>query len=193
MNSESLKENFYNGELSQVFNPDNLKDMISSKDLIGVVLRIHFCLEEFLNLWCNKITGCEDFFDFNITFNLKLKISQKLGLPSELKIVFDKFNSIRNQFAHRKDITSLESKLNDICYKIDEIPTNISESPLIVKVKEAYIVSTQYEKKFCWDTPDISNIQKILLLYFAFKMKTLRIFYKEFSERGLSFSYVPEA
>lgn len=176
------------GDLSKVFDLENLIGLTSTKDLIGVMLRIHFGLEAYLNLWCNKVAECEDFFDFNdnVSFLYKLRISEKLGLPSELVAVFLSFNRVRNNFAHKRKAIINDIILNDIRNEINKIPIRIS--PTIGKVEEASITTDDY-KKFSWNTPDISSIQKLLLLYFSLNAKAITVFHDEFKEKGIEFSY----
>lgn len=176
------------GDLSSIYDPETMKALHTTKDLIGVILRIHFCLEGFLNLWCSKIAKCEDFFDFsnNTPFNTKLEISKKLGLPSELAVVFKQFNQRRNKFAHEVNHIISNDELNSIRYAIDQIPVNIS--PTIRKVEDSFIVQSG-QPKVDWNTPDASTLQKLLLLFTSFHIKIIMIFTREFEKKGITFSF----
>lgn len=176
------------GDLSSIYDRETMRALHTTKDLIGAILRIHFCLEGFLNLWCSKIAQCEDFFDFsnNIPFNTKLEISKKLGLPHELAIVFKKFNQGRNKFAHEANHIISNDDLNSIRYAIDQIPVNIS--PTILKVEDSFIVQAD-QLKIGWNTPDASTLHKLLLLFSSFHIKIIMIFAREFTEKGISFSF----
>lgn len=40
-----------------------------------------------------------------------------------------------------------------------------------------------------WNMPNISEIDKLLFIYFTFSMKTTGVFVKEFAEKGIIHSY----
>lgn len=174
------------GDFSEVFDLENLTDLNNTDDLIGAVLRIHFAIESLLKIWCSKIVGCEDFFDFDRTFSfsLKLKISQKLGLPSELADVFGKLNTIRNKFAHMIITTISDEELNEICDAIDGIPLGDSYATWCVKD----VVKTDQGHP-TWNTPNISITQKLLVIHLGLMTKVLIIFRDEFEKRGIEFSF----
>lgn len=176
------------GDLSPIYDKETIKALHTTKDLIGAILRIHFCLEGFLNLWCSKIAQCEDFFDFSnsTTFYIKLEISKKLGLPHELSVVFKKFNQMRNKFAHEANHIVSNDDLNSIRYAIDQIPVNIS--PTILKVEDSFIVQAD-QPRVGWNTPNASTLHKLLLLFTSFHLKIIMIFAEEFTKKGISFSF----
>lgn len=72
-----MNDNIVGGDLSKAFDPNLILSLTHSDDLIGVVLRIHFSLEELLNLWCDKITKVDNFLDIGfIGFDKKLLIAK---------------------------------------------------------------------------------------------------------------------
>lgn len=62
------------GDVLGAFDDEVITALANTQDLIGAVLRVHFCLEECLNIWCNKVTDNKDFFDFGfIGFDKKYR------------------------------------------------------------------------------------------------------------------------
>ena len=180
------------GDFSEPFDLETIKALLETKDTIGAVLRIHFCFERFLDLWCNKITNCEDFFNFGkgnsrATFSMKIAISVKLGLPIELAAVLRKFNSIRNTFAHQTNIKISNQNFNDIRHLIDQIPSHGERS--FPKMDDPSWKGEFDGRIIFWSMPNISETDKLLLIYFTFSMKATNIFVKEFVEKKIIHSY----
>ena len=180
------------GDFSEPFDLETIKALLETKDTIGSVLRIHFCFERFLDLWCNKITNCEDFFNFGkgngrATFSMKIAISVKLGLPIELATVLRKFNSIRNTFAHQTNIKISNQNFNDIRHLIDQIPSHGDRS--FPKMNDPSWKGEFDGRMIFWSMPNISETDKLLLIYFTFSIKATSIFVKEFVEKKIVHSY----
>lgn len=169
-------------DLAAAYELENMQALMSTKDLLGAMLRIHFILEAFLDIWCNKITNCEDFFDLKrfTSFDTKLQISKKLGLPSELAVVFKLFNKIRNKFAHKPNYVICSNDLDNIHQAINQINTRDNHS------KFKMIAFNGREIR--WDTPDIPIIDSLLLNYFALSQKVNDVFANEFSKRNIPFT-----
>lgn len=179
------------GDIAGAYDLDTIIALINTKDLIGAVLRIHFCLEEFLNIWCDKITICEDFFNLGrgkyIGFDMKLAISKKLGLPSDLAEVFMLFNRVRNKFAHKTNVVITDDELNSIRYAIDRITTY--GSTMIPKMDDPSWEGELDGRKVSWNMPNATVIDRLIFIYFTFSMKVISSFDKELSEKGIPFSY----
>lgn len=182
------------GDFLEPFDLETISALLYTKDIIGAVLRIHFCFEEFLDLWCDKVTYCEDFFDFSkikkvgrVSFRMKIAISQKLGLPSELVDVFKKFSDLRNDFAHEVNTKISDQQFDDIRHLIDKIPSYGERT--IPKMNHPSWKPQFDDRILFWSMPDISKTDKLLLIYFTFSMKLISIFTKEFAEKGIPFSY----
>ncbi len=169
-------------DLSAAYDLENMKALMGTEDLLGAMLRIHFILEAFLDIWCNKITNCEDFFGLKrfTSFDNKLEISKKLGLPSELAVVFKLFNKLRNKFAHKPNYVICSNDLDNIHQAINQITTHNDDS------KFSMIAFNGREIR--WDMPDIPTIDSLLLNYFAFSQKVNDVFTNEFSKRNIPFS-----
>ncbi|MDC4409317.1 hypothetical protein NQ656_04500 [Acinetobacter baumannii] len=183
----SNEEAAVGGDLSKAFDPKLMLSLIHSDDLIGVILRIHFSLEELLNLWCDKVTKVDNFLDIGfIGFDKKLLIAKKLGLPNELFLVFKQFNKIRNSFAHDHNQELDLQKLIDIKNNIDSIETFIAPVP---KISEGSYVDGINKKKNKWDDPDLSLLKKFVYLYMVFSMKVIYRFKYEFSLKNLDHKF----
>ncbi|MDC4688661.1 hypothetical protein [Acinetobacter baumannii] len=183
----SNEEATVGGDLSKAFDPKLILSLIHSDDLIGVILRIHFSLEELLNLWCDKITKVDNFLDIGfIGFDKKLLIAKKLGLPNELFLVFKQFNKIRNSFAHDHNQELDLQKLIDIKNNIDAIETFIAPVP---KISEGSYVDGINKKKYKWDDSDLSILKKFVYLYMVFSMKVIYRFKYEFSLKNLDHKF----
>lgn len=178
------------GDLAAAFNTETINALINTKDLIGAVLRIHFCLEEFLNVWCSKITQCENFFDFNdrVSFEMKLAIAKKLGLSNELHAIFKVINKIRNKFAHKTNVEISDQELNDIRHAINRIPSYGSEP--IPAIGSPECVGNIDGREISWDMENVTVFDRLTLIYFIFSMKCLSVFNKEFTDRNIEFSFV---
>lgn len=176
------------GDVLGAFDDEVITALANTQDLIGAVLRVHFCLEEFLNIWCNKVTDNKDFFDFGfIGFDKKIKIAVKLGLPENLSIIFKLFNSIRNKYAHDTSAKITIEQLNDIRIKIDSLP-NFGTQP-IPKCNDPLFKTPVGDKILSWNGINISTKDRIVFLYFVFSMKILGAYVAELHKRGISFNY----
>lgn len=176
------------GDVQGAFDDEVITALANTQDLIGAVLRVHFCLEEFLNIWCNKVTDNNDFFDFGfIGFDKKIKIAVKLGLSESLAGIFKLFNSIRNKYAHDTSAKITIEQLNDIRIKIDGLPNFGSQS--IPKCDDPSFQTPVGNKVLSWNGVDISTKDRLVFLYFVFSMKILGIYVAEFNKRGITFNY----
>ena len=119
----------HNGyDFGKAFEPDIAILLATTSDELGSVLRAHFCLEEFLDVWCNTITNVKDFLDIGfIGFDKKLLIAKKLGLPDELTVVLKKFNKLRNNYAHDSSSVLNIDILNDIKNAINIVDAHSSQ------------------------------------------------------------------
>lgn len=175
------------GDFAEVFDLVNLTSLNNTEDLIGAMLRVHFAIETVLKIWCSKIAKCEDFFKFDkdvyVPFLLKLEISKKLGLPTELADVFQKLNTIRNNLAHMKITTISDKELDEICDEVDKIPLGNSKNSYAEwNMRDIVINEEDYP---VWNIPNISTAQKLFTIFLGIMPKVMIIFRDEFEERGI--------
>ena len=176
-------------DFSDVFNLKTMISLINSNDEIGAVLRIHFMLESLIELWCNKVTKHEDFFDFNsrLNFSLKLEIAKKLGLNAEMARFISTFNKIRNNMAHQKENIISTNVIDGLRHALDSMPSDGRE--LIPKIGDSSWSIQIDQRLLTWNSPDMSSIERLMFLYFTFSMKAIDIFMKELGEKGISIEY----
>lgn len=174
---------------SDVFDLENIIALINTKDEIGAVLRIHFMLENLIELWCNKVTQHEDFFDFNsrLNFSLKLGIAKKLGLNSEIARFISTFNKIRNDMAHQKGNFISIDKIDNLRHALDSMPSYGEE--LIPEIGDPSWAIEIDQRRFTWKSPNMSDIERLTFLYLTFGRKAIDIFTKELEGKGISIEY----
>lgn len=178
------------GDIATIFDDNLTTALINTHDLIGAILRIHFCLEEFIKIWCNKVTNTDDFFDLGkgkfITFDLKLALAKKLGLPEDIATIFKLINSIRNKFAHDINAIINLNEVNDIRYKIDSLKTYGSVK--IPKCNTPHFKTIIGNKLISWND-DITTKDHMIILYLTLSIKLISIFKFELNNKGISFNY----
>lgn len=170
---------------SEVFDLDIAIALMNSNDEIGVVLRIHFMLESFIELWCNKITKNEDFFNFSPrpNFSLKLEIAKKLWLNAEVARFIKTFNNIRNGIAHKKENAISKKNIDSLRHALESMPSLKNEVISDIKDSEWSIEIDQ--RRYDWKSSDMSNIHRLIFLYFTFTIKAMDIFEKELEGKGV--------
>lgn len=170
----------------EVFDLDIAVALMESNDEIGVVLRIHFILESFIELWCNKITKNENFFDFSPrpNFSLKLEIAKKLGLNAEVAQFIKTFNSIRNGIAHKKENAISKSNIDSLRHALDSMP--LFDNDVIAEMGDSKWSVQIDQRRYDWKSSDMSNINRLIFLYFTFSIKAMDIFDKELAEKVIS-------
>lgn len=175
-------------EFGNVHDPNIAILLATTSDELGSVLRAHFCLEEFLDVWCNTITGIKDFLDVGfIGFDKKLAIAKKLGLGDDQALVFKKFNKLRNAYAHdssfklnRQDLDILKNHVDDIVAHYDgkQLPS----------CEKRYLELEGNGRKITWNADDATDHERFILLYFNLSMKLYYRFCHEFLARGIPFN-----
>lgn len=176
-------------DFSNIFDVNSIITAMNTNDEIGAVLRIHFMLENFIELWCNKISKNEDFFNFRPrpSFSLKLEIAKKLGLNAEMARFIKTFNTIRNDMAHQKENFLSTDIFDSLRHALDSMPSYGEK--LIPKIGNPKWSIEIEQQRFTWDSPNISNVHKLMFLYLTFSMKAIQIFTKELEEKGIPIEY----
>ena len=180
-----MTDNIIGGDLAKIFDANLFIILMTSTDPIGVVLRIHFCIEAFLDLWCKKITNTEDFFDFGfIGFDKKLSIAKKLGFPEDVACAFKRINKIRNKFAHDIDAEIKITELNELRREIDTIETFDEHSFKISEMK----IETK-DSLIKWDN-DLTVIKRLVFLYSTLSLKLFHMYRYEFYSKGVASKFL---
>ncbi|MCK0507274.1 hypothetical protein [Aromatoleum anaerobium] len=99
--------------------------MFNSLDEASVVLRAHLILEEFLNIWCGRLTGTDDLFAGTfVPFKTKLVVARNLGMASEYVEILEKVNEVRNRYSHRRKYVLEQSTLDGLKNKVNALPSD---------------------------------------------------------------------
>lgn len=184
------------GDLKQAFNAEDYLAMLNPLDEASVALRIHTILEEFLNIWCDRVTGTNRLFgETFVPFKKKLAIAQDLGFAAEYADIFDKFNEIRNSYSHKRKYARERETLNLIKDKVNALsaPMPPCEGPSIC---EAPNISDEETDQFGqaqkiqseWASSDIKK--KLLLVFIPLVMKLTQWMQIEFARRGIEYAPV---
>ena len=183
------------GDFANVFDNSDYIALINSTDTAGIILRTHLILEDFINIWCSKITGTEDLFDGPlIAFKAKLNISKNLGLDKQFYDVLDKFNTIRNRYSHRRQYLLEESSLDSLCTSIDMLPP--TEKILSCQKFSIFISGTntstgeKVQQEYQYKEADLNK--KIIIIFIVLVMKLLIWMQSEFVRRGISYTIISD-
>lgn len=179
------------GDFSTLFDIEDYQLMFKSPDEITIILRAHLILEEFLNLWCSKITNTKDLFSGSvISFQVKLTIAKNLGLDAEYASVLERFNAIRNKFSHvrkhkitTRDIDSLRIQINSLssqmklqpCEKFHVYGQGLNE------------FGEKIETTHNWE--ESAKVQ-ILILFVQLMLKITQYMQSSFIARGIKYDLI---
>jgi hypothetical protein len=180
------------GDFARVFDHEDYLTMFNSLDEVSVVLRAHMILEEFLNIWCSRITNTEDLFlGAFFPFKTKLVIAKNLGLSADYEIILNKFNDIRNSYSHKRKYILEASRLELIKNKVNALN---SEKPML-PCEQFYIEASgtdqlgqRKEVKLEWSTMDTKK--RVLLIFIQLVMKFVQWMQQEFIRRGIAYNLV---
>lgn len=180
------------GDFARVFDHEDYLVMFNSLDEASVVLRAHLILEEFLNIWCGRLTGTDDLFAGTfVPFKTKLVVARNLGMASEYVEILDKINEVRNRYSHRRKYVLEQSTLDGLKNKVNALP---SDPPLLPC--EQYHIFAQGKDQFGrpqevrheWSTTDIKK--RVLLVFVQLVMKFVQWMQAEFTRRGVHYNLV---
>jgi hypothetical protein len=180
------------GDFARVFDQDDYMIMFNSLDEVSVVLRAHMIMEEFLNIWCNRITGTEDLFEGTfVPFKTKLIIAKNLGLAPEYEDILDRFNEVRNRYSHKRKYALEQSRLDALKNKVNALQ---SDPPMLPC--EQYHIYAQgrdqfgrpHELRHEWSTTDTKK--RVLLVVIQLVMKFVQWMQIEFNRRGIQYNLI---
>jgi hypothetical protein len=180
------------GDFARVFDADDYLIMFNSLDETSVVMRGHLILEEFLNIWCSRITGVEDLFVGTfVPFKTKLVVASNLGLAREYGDILDKFNEVRNRYSHRRKyalelstVDALKNKVNAL--DVDPPLLPCEQYHIFAQGKDQF--GKPQEVKHEWSTADTKK--KVLLIFIQLVMKFVQWMQAEFKRRGVNYNLV---
>ena len=180
------------GDFARVFDQDDYLIMFNSLDEVSVVLRAHMILEEFLNLWCGRVTGTDDLFSGTfVPFKTKLVVARNLGLAAEYVDILDGFNEVRNRYSHRRKYVLEASKLESLKNKVNALHCE----PLLLPCEEYHIFAQgkdqfgrSQEIRHEWSSTDTKK--RMLLVVVQLVMKLVQWMQREFNRRGVKYNLV---
>lgn len=180
------------GDFERVFDGEDYLAMLNSLDEVSVVLRAHLVLEEFLNIWCDRVTGANSLFGkIFVPFKIKLAIAQNLGFATEYAKIFDKFNEIRNGYSHKRKYALQQETLNSIKNKVNALSSTPPWRPCeeLGIFAEGSDQSGQRQKiQYEWASCDIKK--RLLLVFIPLVMKLTQWMQSEFDRRGIEYTLV---
>ncbi len=186
------------GDFSNVFDHNDYGAMINSPDTMGVILRGHLILEDFLNIWCAKITHTNDLFSgrgSNPSFKAKLNISKNLGLNEDFYDAIDKFNDIRNSYSHRRQYLLEDSRLDSLRLKVDALPSGRSGflpcDQLCVYLEGTNMATGERVKQeYLYKDADLNK--KIMIVFVTLVMKLLIWMQEQFIQRRIDYKLISD-
>lgn len=180
------------GDFARVFDHEDYLIMFNSLDEVSVVLRAHMILEEFLNIWCSRVTGTGDLFDGTfVPFKTKLVVARNLGLASEYEDILNRFNDVRNCYSHKRKYALEQSRLDALREKVNALH---SDPPMLPC--EQFHIYAQGKDQFGrpqeiqheWSSTDTKK--RVLLVVIQLVMKFVQWMQGEFNRRGITYSLV---
>lgn len=180
------------GDFARVFDLEDYMAMVNALDEATVVLRAHLVLEEFLNIWAARITATEDLFDGGfVPFKTKLSICKNLGFAAEFAEVFDRVNTIRNRYSHRRKYKLEESGLVGLRGAVDALP---SSQPLLpcesfeIYLEDPDANGTRRQLTYTWAAADTKK--RMALVQVVLVLKLVQWMQQEFNARGIKYKLV---
>ena len=180
------------GDFARVFDHEDYLIMFNSLDEVSVVLRAHMILEEFLNIWCSRVTGTDDLFDGTfVPFKTKLIVARNLGLTPEYEDILDKFNEVRNRYSHKRKYALEYSRLDALKNKVNALHSD----PPVLPCEQFHIYAQgkdqfgrQHELQHEWSSTDTKK--RVLLVVIQLVMKFVQWMQLEFNRRGIRYSLI---
>lgn len=180
------------GDFARVFDQDDYLIMFNSQDEVSVVLRAHMILEEFLNIWCSRVTGTDDLFSGTfVPFKTKLVVARNLGLASEYVDILDGINEVRNRYSHKRKYVLEASKLESLKNKVNALHCD----PPLLPCEEYHIFAQgkdqfgrPQEVRHEWSSTDTKK--RVLLVVVQLVMKFVQWMQREFNRRGVKYNLV---
>ena len=178
------------GDFARVFDHEDYLIMFNSLDEVSVVLRAHMILEEFLNIWCSRITGTDDLFEgIFVPFKTKLVVARNLGLAPDYESILDKFNEVRNRYSHKRKYVLEQSKLDALKNKVNALHSD----PQMLPCEQFHIYAQRkdqfgpsHELRHEWSSADTKK--RVLLVVIQLVMKFVQWMQLEFNRRGIKYN-----
>lgn len=178
------------GDFVRIFDEQTFLSMLNSRDEALIALKFHLIMEEFINIWCSKITGLDDLFkgmDF-VPFKTKLQIARNLGLNEDFYRSLDKLNGIRNKYSHRLKFEVGNSDVESLASLID----NCDVGSLFSKCSEFTVASSglgqdggRVSETHSWAS---DNKKRLFIMCVTLTTKLTFWMQEQFNGRGISYT-----
>jgi len=178
------------GDFVRIFDEQTFLSMLNSRDEAVVALKFHLVMEEFINIWCSKITGLNDFFkgiDF-VPFKTKLQIAKNLGLSDDFFRSLDKLNGIRNKYSHRLKFEVGDSDVESLAALID----NCAIDSMVNRCSDFSVESSglgpdglRISQLHNWSS---DNKKKLFIMCVTLTMKLTFWMQEQFNSKGISYT-----
>lgn len=180
------------GDFARVFDPEDYMTMVNALDEATVVLRAHLVLEEFLNIWAARVTDTEDLFEGGfVPFKTKLFICKNLGFAPSFCDVFDRVNTIRNRYSHRRKYKLEESWLVGLRDAVDALPSPQPLAPcdkFEIHMEGQDSCGVRKQLTYTWATADTKK--RMALLQVILVLKLVQWMQDAFNARGIKYNIV---
>jgi hypothetical protein len=180
------------GDFARVFDPEDYLTMVNALDEATVLLRAHLVLEEFLNIWAARITGTEDLFEGGfVPFKTKLFICKNLGFDAKFADVFDRVNTIRNRYSHRRKYQLDDNGLIALRDAVDGLPSLQPMEPC--EKFEIYLEGrdasgNRQQVTYTWAAADTKK--RVALVQVVLVLKLVQWMQHEFNAKGIRYTLV---
>lgn len=139
---------------------DQLLDLLLGQDELGVVVRSHIYIEEYIDQFLILKSDKTEYIEkMNLDFSNKLRLAVALGLDDELYKPLVSLSNIRNKFAHKTGSHLTESDVNnfyksfvsedknglqEIIAKNPDRPTGLAETYSRLEINEQFVIMVIY-------------------------------------------------
>jgi hypothetical protein len=116
---------------------DNLKTALEGEDDLGVVIRSHIIVEQYLNqLIESMMVDISSYRSVEIDYHSKVKLAVALGLNKRFAPFLNSLGTLRNDFAHKLRPEIKKQDANNLYKCLHETDKKILETSLIKTTKE---------------------------------------------------------
>ena len=139
---------------------DKLLKVLLGQDELGVVVRSHIYIEEYIDQFLILMTDKNEYIEkMNLDFSNKLRLALALGLDEELHKPLVSLSNIRNKFAHKTDSCLNKSDVNNfyksfvgedkdglqkIIAKNPDRPAGLAEKYSGLSISEQFVIMVIY-------------------------------------------------
>jgi hypothetical protein len=180
------------GDFANIFDAKDYLAMLNTSDQAACVLRGHMVLEEFVDLWANKVTDCDDLFGgIFVPFKTKLVMGKNLGMSEEIFKVLDKVNDIRNRFGHRRGYELDQQTIDALKNRVNTIsgPENINNCEDFHLFRSGIAPDGQ-RREISHTYHEGDDRMKFVIIFVILMLKLCWWMQSEFQQRGIKYTII---